>query len=158
MTTEQNLGDVLYIVHAPEEAIKPKTGAATNLILLLPSVVAGGAIGLLMSKNEKMSSAAVWGVSIGIFLVIAGLTAWIQTRWSKRYAEQVLEIRERGISGVHPGGPFKSMRFSIPYTALRRVEGKRDAITVRTDTDFFVMLAEDAEENAAKLRQIGNIQ
>ena len=158
MTTEQNLGDVIYSVRAPEEAIHPKTSAVTNLILLLPSLLAAGFIGLLLSQNSKLSPAVVWGVSIGIGLVIAALTAWVKTRWSARYAEQVLEIREHGVSGVRPISAHKSVRFAIPYSELKSVEYKKDSVWLRTDREAFFLLAENAEEWADKLRQIGNIR
>lgn len=155
---EQDLGDVIDTVRAPAEAINPKTSMATNLIFLLPSLIAAGFVGLLLHQNGNLSPAVVWGVSLGIGLVIAALTAWVKTRWSVRYAEQVLEIRERGVSGIRPVSAHKSIRFAIPYSELKSVEYKKDSVWLRTDRETFFLFAENAEACAAKLRQIGNIR
>ena len=153
---EPNFGNVIETVRAPERMYKSKK-AVNYLILLVPSLLCTGVAGVLLSQNVKISSVVVWAVCIGFCLIIPALGVWSGSKRAARYAEQVLEIRERGVCGVRPVSAFKSKSFAIPYSELKSADGLKKRLTLRSDSERFFMVVENAEECAAKLRQVGGI-
>lgn len=153
---EQDLGNVIQVVRCPEQATKSKPMGTLILsgllFIMLPMLVVAFFASSLL-KRARMNPLIAWIVCIAAGILLICFLLWTTKKWLARYAEQVLEIREQGVSGVFPANAFKSKSFAIPYTALKGVTVKKNRLILQSDKGSCNLFVDNAEDVANTLRQ-----
>ena len=153
---DQNLGNLIRTVHAPEKLSTPKPLGQAILVnfltVFLPMLLVGATSGTLL-KAAGVDAWVAWVVCLFFTLVMTALLVWLTGQWTKRYAEETLEIRSNGVCGVAPANAFKSRQFALSYGELQNAVGKKNRLSLIGANTRVNLITDNAESLAAELLQ-----